>query len=37
MRPILRARWNALAAFCRRPMAAAISQEIAWFEGAAIL
>lgn len=31
MRPILLARWNALAAFCRMPMAAAISQEIAWF------
>ena len=32
MRAISRARWNALAAFCRKPMAAAISQEIAWFE-----
>jgi hypothetical protein len=31
MRAISQARWNALAAFCRKPMAAAVSQEIAWF------
>lgn len=34
MRSISRARWDALAAYCRHPMAQALSQEIAWFEAA---
>ncbi|WP_169949242.1 hypothetical protein [Microbispora sp. H11081] len=32
MRAISRARWDALAAYCRKPLARAFSQELAWFE-----
>lgn len=32
MRAVSRARWDALAAYCRQPLAQALSQEIAWFE-----
>lgn len=32
MRAISRARWDALAAYCRKPLASVLSQELAWFE-----
>src|SRR5437879_6134852 len=32
VRAISRARWDALAAYCRKPLARALSQELAWFE-----
>jgi hypothetical protein len=32
MRAISRARWEALAAYCRRPLASVLMQELAWFE-----
>lgn len=32
MRAISRARWDAFAAYCRRPLAAVLTQELAWFE-----
>src|SRR4051812_34820705 len=32
VRAISRARWDALAAYCRKPLARALSHELAWFE-----
>lgn len=34
MRAISRARWNALAVYCRKPLAMALMRELAWFEAA---